>query len=166
MDVNRITLQYLINPNVYKKYIEKDITKEEDTDKIFYKERIIDLTEKLFDTQINNIGLNHAFNNYVKECMDHLYSCDKTSNFQEYYEDLSLNTNVMECSNNLIDISYSNNLIDLSYNNNLIMKKKEVNKMDDYVKLISKTKKTTYPKQKKFNHLDSKYKHKNQKKST
>lgn len=157
MDINKITLQYLINPNVYKKYIEKDITKEEDTDKIFYKERIIDLTEKLFETQSNNIGLNQAFNNYVKECMDHLYSYDKTSNFQECYEDLSLNTNVMECSNNVIDISY---------NNNLIMKKKEVNKMDDYVKRVSKSKKNNYPKQKNFNHLDNKYKHKNQKKST
>tara|TARA_B100000035_G_scaffold152911_1_gene130251 strand:+ start:37 stop:516 length:480 start_codon:yes stop_codon:yes gene_type:complete len=155
MDINKITLQYLINPNIYKKYIDKDKS-EEDTDKIFYKERIIDLTEKLFESQSNNIGLNEAFNNYIKECMTHLYCYDKTSNFQECYEDLSLNTKIIECSNNEID---------LSGNDILIMKKKEVNKMDNYVKKIKKTTitKSNYPKQKEFNYLDSKYKGKKEK---
>jgi len=153
MDINKITLQYLINPNIYKKYIDKDKS-EEDTDKIFYKERIIDLTEKLFESQSNNIGLNEAFNNYIKECMNHLYCYDKTSNFQECYEDLSLNKNTIECSNNTID---------LSSNDNLIMKKNEVNKMDSYVKRIKKTTKSNYPKQKEFNYLDSKYKGKKEK---
>lgn len=155
MDINKITLQYLINPNLYKKYVEKN--KVEDIEYTFYKERIVELTEKLFDSKTNNIGLNDAFNNYVKEAITHLYTYDKTNTFQEYYHDLSLNTNII--------LDNSGIVFDISDNNNLIMKKKEPDKMDQYVKRISKTTKKNYPVQKEFNHLDNKYKHKNQKKS-
>ena len=55
MDVNKVTLECLVNPTLYNKYLRK--FEEENKDVDFYKKRILDLTSKLFEEKSANAGL-------------------------------------------------------------------------------------------------------------
>ena len=47
MDVNKVTLECLVNPTLYNKYLRK--FQQDNKDVEFYKKRILDLTSKLFE---------------------------------------------------------------------------------------------------------------------
>ena len=144
-NINKITLECLLNPTLYEKYLNKNNTNT--TDKNFYKERIIELTSNLFDSKTQNNALNNAFDNYILEAINHLYYIDKTNVFQETYSDLSFNVN-LDNINTIFDISKNDSLI-------AIKKKKPIT---NYVIKKNTSVQESYPIQKKFNPLDNKYK--------
>ena len=80
MDVNRITLECLVNPTLYNKYLKKNEKENENNE--FYKKRIIDLTNKLFENKTENNALNKAFDNYIYECISYLYVSDMNKTYQ------------------------------------------------------------------------------------
>lgn len=123
MDINKVTLECLVKPSVYKN-IQRNNNNEPDNkmdttseinDMEFYKNRIIDLTTKLFDEKTENIGLKKAFNEYVNECIMHLYANDMTYTYQKEYDDISFG------SETNIDL-----LFDICGTNNFIIKKKKI----------------------------------------
>jgi len=156
MDINKVTLECLVKPSVYKN-IQKNHNNEQDNkqdttsavnDMEFYKNRIIDLTTKLFDEKTENIGLKKAFNEYVNECIMHLYANDMTYTYQKEYDDISFG------SETNIDL-----LFDICGTNNFIIKKKEDTKLTNYVNKRKKNKQqSTYPVTKEFNPKDDKFK--------
>ena len=145
MDLDKVTLECLVNPTLYKKYIKKRAN-DDNTDNIFYKERIIDLTKKLFDHKSEYEGLNEAFNSYINECITHLYACDMTSTYQQEYYDI--------CLNNAKDVD---SLFDISNSNQYIVKKKPDTKITKFIKKNPKPK-AKYPVKRDFNPKDSKFK--------
>jgi len=70
--MNEITLEYMMNPALYDKYVEQTQDEKKTTfaqDKEKYKNRIIHTTKLLFEGQSKNDGLNRAFNIYIQECI-------------------------------------------------------------------------------------------------
>ena len=148
MDVNRVTLECLVNPTLYNKYIKKN---EKELDNDFYKKRIIDLTNRLFENKTENNSLNKAFNNYIYECISHLYESDMNKTYQKEYLDISFNTDISK------NILFDNSSIDLTNINNYIIKKKE-NKITNYIKKNKSKPKKKYPVKKHFDPKDDKFK--------
>ena len=153
MDINKVTLECLINPSLYKKLHEKN--ESYNIDKNFYKQRILKLTADLFDTKSNNNGLNKVFDNYIQECITYLYSCDKNDEFQQYYSDISFCYDISSCKSTDISKSY----IDTSFNIDKHLAKKPTNKITKFINRKSGAK-PSLPQKKTFNHLDNKYKNK------
>ena len=151
MDVNRVTLECLVNPTLYNKYIKKN---EKELDNDFYKKRIIDLTNRLFENKTENNSLNKAFNNYIYECISHLYESDMNKTYQKEYLDISFNTDISK------NILFDNSSIDLTNINNYIIKKKEENKITNYIKKNKSKPKKKYPVKKHFDPKDDKFKEK------
>ena len=118
MDVNRITLECLVNPTLYNKYLKKNEKELDNHD--FYKKRIIDLTNRLFENKTENNSLNKAFNNYIYECISHLYEYDMNITYQKEYLDISFNKDISK------NILFDNRSIDLANVDNYIIKKKEL----------------------------------------
>ena len=144
MDVNKVTLECLVNPTLYNKYLRKFEKENKDVD--FYKKRILDLTSKLFEEKSANAGLNESFNNYINECISYLYTNDMRNTFQEEYTDISFN-------DELTDI-----ILDISNADTYIIKKKEDTKINKYVKKKNGKPKKKYPVKKEFNPKDIKFK--------
>ena len=70
--MNELTLEYMMNPSLYDKYIEQTHDEKKDSflkDKEKYKNRIIHTTKLLFDSTSKNECLNRAFQNYIRECI-------------------------------------------------------------------------------------------------
>lgn len=70
--MNEITLEYMMNPTLYDKYIEQNQTQKKTTfsvDKEKYKNRIIHTTKLLFEGRSKNDALNKAFDNFIRECI-------------------------------------------------------------------------------------------------
>ena len=150
MDVNRITLECLVNPTLYNKYLKKNEKEHENNE--FYKKRIIDLTNKLFQNKTENNALNKAFDNYIYECISYLYVSDMNKTYQKEYIDISFNKDI---SKNVI---FDNSNIDLTNLDNYIIKKKEENKITNYVKKNKNKPKKKYPIKKHFDPKDNKFK--------
>ena len=150
MDVNKVTLQYLVNPNLLNKIYGEDNNKKH-SDRDFYKKRLINLTETLLESDTDNKGLNEAFDNYIFEAISYLIANDMTKTFQENLCDISFNMN--DNSNNIIT--------DISNTFNLIARQKKDNKITRFVNKKKNNKKHIFPIKKEFNHLDSKFKEPN-----
>ena len=70
--MNEITLEYMMNPNLYDKYVEQTQSEKNATfnlDKVKYKNRIIHTTKLLFEGRSKNDSLNKAFDNFIHECI-------------------------------------------------------------------------------------------------
>ncbi len=147
MDVNKVTLQYLVNPNLLNKLYSEDNIKKKNDDREFYKKRLLNLTEKLFENNSDNKSLISAFDNYIYEAISHLYTTDMTKTFQENLSDISLNYD------NSINI-----ITDISNTFYLISKKKKDNKITSFVNKKKKINNNKFPVKKEFNHLDDKFK--------
>tara|TARA_E500000178_G_scaffold263402_1_gene260493 strand:+ start:2586 stop:3044 length:459 start_codon:yes stop_codon:yes gene_type:complete len=150
MDVNRVTLECLVNPTLYNKYLKKNEKEMDNLD--FYKKRIIDLTNKLLENKTENNALNKAFNNYIYECISHLYEYDMNKTYQKEYLDISFNTDISK------NILFDNSSIDLTNVDNYIIKKKEENKITNYIKKNKSKPKKKYPVKKHFDPKDVKFK--------
>ena len=89
---NNITLEYLINPQRYKKYSdaqEESNIEEIKRDRKFYKKRIIDLTKKMLKEEYPNNDLKMLFDKYLVGVIDHIKFLDKKDCMQEEYKDIS-----------------------------------------------------------------------------
>ena len=141
-------LEYLMNSDLYAKYKEKHKVEEEclfETDKIFYKKRIIQLTKDLFKEEQHPESVNHFFKNYVKNCIRYFKMVDKRDILQVEYDGVN-----EKSSNSQYDIS-------MSEVNNEFLKSghfKTKTTLDNYVvKKVSKPKKEKSPPIKKIVNL-------------
>lgn len=89
--LNQVTIDYLINPDIYKKCQNVSILKmNKINDKKFYRKRIISLTKDLLlnKEEIVSPDVEYAFNNYLKACINNFQSIDNNDIIQEDYDDL------------------------------------------------------------------------------
>ena len=89
--INQVTIDYLINPDVYKKCKTVSITKSNiNNDKKFYRKRIISLTKELLLNKEVTVSpdIEYAFNNYIKSCINNFRTIDNNDIIQEDYTDL------------------------------------------------------------------------------
>ena len=115
MNIDEITLQYLMNPTHYEKYLEKsnlNNNKEERfiADKKFYRKRIINLTKSLFKEKSDNERLQNLFELYIKNLIIYFKEIDTKDILQKDYQqlddnlDLSKNTLVLLNNEELVNI--------------------------------------------------------------
>ena len=89
--INQVTIDYLINPDVYKKCKTVSITKSNvNNDKKFYRKRIISLTKELLINKEVTVSpdIEYAFNNYIKSCINNFRNIDNNDIIQGDYTDL------------------------------------------------------------------------------
>ena len=146
MNTNQITLEYLMNPELYNKYKKGkvEIDNELSNDIEFYKERILNETNKMINGDID-IVLTEVFENYCRELINNFKFQDKRDLYQEEYCDISNNIN-KNIDNNKDDDNY----------NELLVKKKPLT-MKKFIN-IKDTHKVFLPQEKEVNLRDNKYK--------
>ena len=92
-DINKLTLELLINKNQYNKYLSKNDPiqykkQQEYFDKIYkYRNKILDLTNNLIQDpkiQLNN-ELNEIFHNYIKTCIQYFEMKELEINSEKKY---------------------------------------------------------------------------------
>ena len=89
-EINSITLDYFTNKSQYANLLKKKDyyqSKQFNSDKKFYKKRILDLSKRLFRDEIENEQLVSGFHNYIKLCIDYLKVLDTRDLLQEKYAD-------------------------------------------------------------------------------
>tara|TARA_E500000178_G_C16835866_1_gene668281 strand:- start:65 stop:472 length:408 start_codon:yes stop_codon:yes gene_type:complete len=107
--MNEITLEHMMNPNLYDKYkhINNPIKlKQRKKDLQKYKQKIIHTTKLMFDNESKNETLNAAFNHYIDECI----AIYKTKELQKkplpehspYINDISYNFNLQEQNKTIV----------------------------------------------------------------
>ena len=157
MDINKITLEFLMNPEHYDKYI-KNFSKDNEEflkDKEFYKKRIINLTKKLFNDNLENQQIKILFEMYIKNLIIYFKEIDTKDIIQKVYKNLNLS----DISNNLI-INPGN----LDKINSFIYKNHDPITLDNYIKCTKKEKPEILPLKKNINLNDPKLKNKGLKK--
>ena len=132
-DINKLTLEYLINPAHYNKYYKnnKEIDEELINDKIFYRKRIINCIKQMLKGNFADKVLEDNFNIYVKTIIIHLKEIDTKDILQASYEDFS--NNLIEKDNlNIKEMIPENNL----QNSNILLYKEinHKNTIDKFVK--------------------------------
>jgi hypothetical protein len=155
--INNVTLECLIPSNHYEKYIRNNnVTKNsneinnannDDEEIIFYKERIINLIDKMFNKEFPNDSLQYIFNKLIENSINYLQEIDTFDLYQENYEDNKNDNNNLKNDKN---DNLMNTPIDL---NNYIINKNE-NILDDFVtkkKINLNTNNNSFPKRKKIN---------------
>ena len=144
--IDKITLQYLLNPNVYdkinsnKEYNYNDLEK---YDK--YKNKILNLTEDMLNNNFLNEQLKEEFNNYCKNLIYHIKNEELKNIIQDEYKDFKPKNK----KKLLIDIS-NLTLNDLSSNmNSVLNKSKKPNDLNSFIiKNNNNKKKKILPKKK------------------
>jgi hypothetical protein len=107
--INQITLDCLINKEVYEKMHEfkkqKIINKK---DKKFYRKRILNLTRELLlkkddDYSEINPDIKYSFDNYIKTCIHYFKIIDNNDIIQEEYKDFTSGSDIQYDFNNTYD---------------------------------------------------------------
>ena len=156
MDVNSVTLEYLMNPHHYDRYIQKQTGNYENNDKKlkFYKKRILAHTKEMIKGSFPNNTLHQSFNDYTDALISYFEFVDKKDIIQEEYSDL-------------IEVSApsptgkGDSL--MSYADNLIINTPPSTRptLDNFVVVKNKQEeKRTIPIKKKINITDPKFKYK------
>ena len=161
--IHQITLDCLINKDVYDKHQLKDNKmKINKKDKKFYRKRILNLTrELLLSDKENGQGqeknesnitpdLLYAFNNYVKTCINNFKTIDKNDIIQEDYKAIDLLCNIPHD----LEVEFKNVEVKTLEDNKLFMRSiKTKNYLDDFVKYkyIKKEEDMILPKMKDIN---------------
>jgi len=90
--VNQITIDYLINKNVYNNHLENIKMKNANKkDKKFYRKRILNLTKDFLlfkEEELIFPDVKYSFEMYVKTCIEYFKTLDKCDIIQEDYSDL------------------------------------------------------------------------------
>jgi hypothetical protein len=155
--INNTTLEYLMNPSQYDKFLKKSKVVDNavhQREMKFYRKRIISLTRNLFKNELEDRDMLNSFNCYVSSCIDYLKFIDKSDIIQDDYNDIS--QNLVTCDN-----------IDLTNVNELMMTNSDVKKctLDTFVKVKNKkSQRKIVPKQKHIDLNDPKLKVKGLKK--
>lgn len=90
--INKITLEYLLNPSILIKNSENDKTLEKDIK--FYRKRICQITKDMSRGKFENESLKTLFDNYVSQIIYYFKRQDAKDIYQEEYSDLSLDNNI------------------------------------------------------------------------
>lgn len=112
-NINHLTFEYFSNSNAYNKYLNKQKFEKINTnsDKKFYKKRILDLTRKMLKGEFENESLKDNFNTYIFSLISHFKIMDTTEIIQKTF-DSSDSTNTPDILDNsfviITDISLSN----------------------------------------------------------
>jgi len=132
--LNKITLEYLLNPCLYERInqrnngIENDIMKEIQ----FYRKRINHLTKEMSRGEYINDNFKKLFINYSSALIYYFKQIDEKDILQEEYDNLdNSNTNTNRNKNSDGDDNQNN------ANNLLIKKKEEVHNLDNFVRKVN-----------------------------
>ena len=154
ISLNLIDLQYLTNPNQLTKIRnKKEFYLIQPDDLEFYKKRILQTTKDMLRGEKDN-GLNKAFIEYAKTCIEHFKFTDKIELIQEEYKNLK--TPVPKSRS-----------FDMKTGNTMMLRKKNIHpKITDNIKIKSTRiiKPIIMPKKKNFNLKDPKFREKGLKK--
>ena len=156
--INNVTLECLIPSNHYEKYIrnsnmsksnnKNNNVNNDDEEIIFYKERIINLIDKMFNKEYPNDSIESIFNKLIEYSINYLQEIDTFDLYQENYKDNKNDINISKNNKNDNLINTPNNL------NNYIMNKNE-NILDEFVtkkKIVLNTNNNnSFPKKKSIN---------------
>ena len=111
-NINSLTLEYFSNLGAYNKYlnkskIEKTIT---NSDKKFYKKRILDSTKKMLKGEFESEPLKEIFNKYIFSLISHFKIMDTTEIIQKNFDSTDSNSpDILDSSFiSIMDISLSN----------------------------------------------------------
>ena len=169
-NTNNIDLEYLINPTIYEKYVEQNnnINKEEfNTDKKFYKKRIISTVKSLLKSQEPNDyheEIKTSFDAFIKNCIQYYKFIDTSDIIQNDYVEYSNNTNNQHNQNNTKLLSEEN----INNITTQLLKNKDLTKimtMDDFVeKKEVEIKQIILPQERKINIKEKTHKKKRKKK--
>lgn len=157
-NIDKITLQYLINPNIIDRHTKKDekeLNLEFKEDKEFYRKRIFKLFKDMLNDRFENEILKDYYEEYISSLISYLKEVDTKDLLQEHYMDLSLNKiNNKKLENKTL--SENNSII---YNKQKIIEKQI--KMDKFVINTQKeNKEYLLPKTKDINLKDPKLRRK------
>jgi len=89
--INKITLKYLLNPNMLAKNNKTTLNYNLDKDIRFYRKRINQLTKDMIKKNFPNSDLKMIFENYTSELIYYFKQQDTKDIYQEEYLDLTLN---------------------------------------------------------------------------
>jgi hypothetical protein len=161
--INNITLEYLLNPILYDKIIDKKNISDNELlkDISFYRQRICKLTKDMSKGKFIDNNLKKMFITYSASIIYYFKQLDEKELLQSYYNNLLIsdisnsinmpdlsnivnnmnnmnNTNDISNMNNTNDISNINNINDISNINNLIINKPIINNdLTNFVKRIN-----------------------------
>jgi len=84
MDIDKLTLELLMNKTTYQKYVEKTDPKKFEENKTYkekvelYKSRILEITKEYLENPDKQVSLdmNHAFYEYSQSCIRHFEDID------------------------------------------------------------------------------------------
>ena len=92
--INKITLEYLLNPTINIRNSDNDKTLEKDIK--FYRKRICQITKDMTRGQFENETLKSLFDNYVSQIIYYFKRVDAKDIYQEEYNDLTFDDNNLE----------------------------------------------------------------------
>tara|TARA_B100000424_G_scaffold253720_1_gene231146 strand:+ start:13396 stop:13824 length:429 start_codon:yes stop_codon:yes gene_type:complete len=106
MDINQITLEYLMNPSQYEKYLAKIglSTQKEELPMNHYQNDILILTQHMLSGAFESNIMKNAFYDYCKACIMHLNTKNTVNTLQKDYENLP--TIIEETCEELNDIEH------------------------------------------------------------
>ena len=130
-NIDKITLQYLLNPNIFDKINnskEENIGDLENYSK--YKTKILELTESMFNNNFINNQIKEDFNNYCKNLIYYIRNQEIQNIVQNEYKDMKIKQKKFT---SLIDTS-NNNFNDVSLNiNHVLNKVKKPNDLNSFI---------------------------------
>tara|TARA_Y100000816_G_C26107642_1_gene589205 strand:+ start:2940 stop:3419 length:480 start_codon:yes stop_codon:yes gene_type:complete len=140
-NVDKMTLQYLLNPNIFDKINSSKEDNSECLEKFKnYKTKIMELTEDMFDNNFMNDDIKENFKHYCKNLIYHINNQKMNKLVQEEYKDYKPK---IKKNKLLIDLS-NNSFNDLSFNiNTNIEKNKKVNDLNSFIIKNSKNNKNS-----------------------
>lgn len=92
--INKITLEYLLNPSIHIKTVNSDELLEKDIN--FYKKRICQITKEMSRGEIINNNLQSIFNTYASQLIYYFKQIDYEDKHQEEYNTLTANEQTNE----------------------------------------------------------------------
>jgi hypothetical protein len=159
--IHQITLDCLVNKDIYEKMQYTDKNKLNKKEKKFYRKRILNLTKDLLlKKDINydeiNPDIKNSFDNFIKTSIHYFKTIDKNDILQEDYKEFNLlNDTLDDINNNILD-NQMNSAFD-EQDNRLFMRSIKIkNGLDSFVKIksIKKAEEIILPKLKEINLQD------------
>ena len=163
--VNQITLDCLLNREMYGKLLNKTHSKKENLkDMKFYRKRIFDLAKRLLTSKEERNNINpdviYAFNNFVKTSINYFKIIDKQDILQKDYEELNVSLS-NECEDIVNDNTDYNQFIMKSIT--MPQEKTKITTLENFVirKETNEEKETMiYPQKREYNLKDESLKEK------
>ena len=132
--INNITLECLLNPNLYNKIYndKKSESPDKSNDILFYRKRICQLTKDMCKGEYNNTVLQNIFMNYATSLVYYFKQEDFKDIYQKEYEFLENKSDFDLSTNNTHDYQE----LDIA-NHLLVNKPSSINNLDNFVKKLN-----------------------------